>query len=368
MEPSSSTGDAAMPSLLAEMERVIAGIGRLNRQSAYAALEAVFGGLKAKYEALSEAEVAEFAELVHLVLLQFARGATIRVSGPRQLRALDVCLKYNDIYEVALHRAMEFLSRHLPDHLEKYSPRQYLRAALRILGKEYYQALRDSYHTDSIPEELATARDDEPGHTALAGPEELVRSDSGACSDEALTAAGPEVGNLPDRPHETAGGQVAEQQLFYNWYEGNLSRCELTRLYGLTMECVDRTILRVALRYEGGRHYGMVKWLIEMGEDGDIIWLLSKDMTAADVGQKVHRNQWVVYKHRDAIRRRFEVLGLTGAAGRAFCARLFALHTDSVEGERLPRPKRDWTPKPGLTGLGAGASGPGSRRRAKCVG
>ena len=134
------------------------------------------------------------------------------------------------------------------------------------------------------------------------------------------------------------------------------------------MERVDRTILRVASTYEGGRHYGMVKWLIEMGEDGDIIWLLSKDMTAADVGQKVHRNQWVVYKHRDAIRRRFEALGLTGADGRAFCARLFGLEPDSVDGERLARPERDWTPKPGPAGLSAGDSGPGPRRRAKCVG
>jgi hypothetical protein len=364
MEPSSS---AAVSPLLAEMDRVIAGVARLNRQSAFAALEAVFGGLKAKYEALSEAEISEFVELVHLVLLQFARGATIRVSGPKQLRPLDVCLKYNDVYEVALHRAMEFLSRNLPDHLEKYSPRQYLRAALRILGKEYYQALRDSYRTDSIPEESAMAGDEEPGSAALGRPEELVRTQSGACSDEELTAAGPEVGNPPDCLHEAAGGQVAEQQLFCNWYEGNLSRLELTRLYGLTMDRVDQILLRVARTYEGGRHYGMVKWLIDLGEDGDIIWLLSKDMTAADVGQKVHRNQWVVYKHRDAIRRRFEALGLTGAEGRAFCARLFGLETDSVDGERLPRSKRDWTPKPGLTGLGAGDSGLESRRRAKCV-
>ena len=48
-------------------------------------------------------------------------------------------------------------------------------------------------------------------------------------------------------------------------------------------------------------------------------------MTAADVGQKVQRTQWVVYKHRDAVLRRFKALRLTGDEGRAFCARLFGL-------------------------------------------
>lgn len=312
-----------MSPLLAEMDGVIAGIARLNRRSAFAALETVFGGLKARYEELTEPEVSEFVELVHLVLLQFARGATIRVSGPRQHQGLDVCLKYNDVYEAALHRTMEFLSRHLPDHLEKYSPQQYLRAALRELGKEYYQVLTDSYHTESIPEESAASTDDEAGATA--GPEEFLSGHDGVCPEEALTAVGPEGGCVPENSHEAADGQTWEQQMFCNWYEGNLSRCEMARLYGVSMDCVDRTLLRVGLAYEEGRHYGMIKWLIEMGEDGDIVWLLSKDMTAADVGQKVHRNQWVVYKHRDAVRRRLEVLRLSGDEGRAFCARLFGL-------------------------------------------
>jgi hypothetical protein len=96
----------------------------------------------------------------------------------------------------------------------------------------------------------------------------------------------------------------------------------------------------------------MVRWLVEMGEDGDIIWLLSKDMTAADVGQKVHRNQWVVYKHRDAVRRRFGALGLTGAEGRAFCARLFGLETDSVHREHFSQAAQDWAVKAGLLELG----------------
>ena len=124
-----------MSSLLAEMDQVIAGIAKLDRRSAYAALETVFGGLKASYETLSEAETSEYIELVHLVLLQFARGETIRVSGPNQVHELDVCLKYNDVYEAALYHAMEFLARNLFDHLEKYSPHQYLHAALRVLGK-----------------------------------------------------------------------------------------------------------------------------------------------------------------------------------------------------------------------------------------
>jgi len=50
MEPSSSTGGIAMSSLLAEMDRVIAGIAELNRRSAYAAIETAFGGIKAARE------------------------------------------------------------------------------------------------------------------------------------------------------------------------------------------------------------------------------------------------------------------------------------------------------------------------------
>jgi hypothetical protein len=342
-----------MSSLLAEMDRVISGIAKLDRRSAYTALETAFGRLKATHETLSEAETSEFIELVHLVLLQFARGETIRVSGPKQARELDVCLKYNDVYEAALYRAMEFLARNLFDHLEEYSSHQYLRAALRVLGKEYYRALTDSYRTDSIPEESATLREDELGTAVFAGPEA-----SGACSEEALTVVGPEEENPQAHLPEDVPGQKAEQQIFYNWHEGNLSRFELARLYGLTMDRVNQALLRVARTYEDGRHYGMVKWLVEMGEDGDIIWLLSKDMTAADVGQKVHRNQWVVYKHRDAVLRRFEALRLTGAEGRAFCARLFGLETDSVHGECFPQATRDWAVKVGLLELGTEAPAP----------
>ena len=261
MEPSSSTEGAGKSPLLAEMERVITGIAGLSRRSAYGALETVFAGLKATCETLSEAETSEFIELVHLVLLQFARGETIRVSGPAQARELDVCLKYNDVYEAALYHAMEFLTRNLFDHIEEYSPRQYLRAALRVLGKEYHRALMDSYHTDTIPEESATSSEDEPGASVFAGVEESL-SRAGVCSDEALTVVGPEEENPPAHLSEDAPGQETEQQMFDNWHEGNLSRYELTRLYGLTMDGVNQVLLRVARTYEDGRHYGMVKWLV----------------------------------------------------------------------------------------------------------
>jgi hypothetical protein len=345
MEPSSSTGDAAMSSLLAEMDQVIAGIAKLDRRSAYAALETVFGGLKASCETLSEAETSEYIELVHLVLLQFARGETIRVSGPNQVHELDVCLKYNDVYEAALYHAMEFLARNLFDHLEKYSPHQYLHAALRVLGKEYYRALKDSYHTDTIPEESAPSSEYEP-------------SPADARADEALTVAGPEQKNPPACVSEDGAELKTDQQMFYNWYEGNLSRFELTRLYGLTIDVVDQTLLRVARTYDGGRHYGMVKWLVELGEDGDIIWLLSKDMTAADVGQKVSRNKWVVYKHRDAVLRRFQALRLTGDDGRALCAKLFGLDGAPESGQNMPHATRDRALRVSLPALGIEAQVP----------
>jgi len=339
-----------MSSLLAEMDQVIAGIANLNRRSAYAALETIFGGLKASCETLSEAETSEFIELVHLVMLQFARGETIRVSGAHQACGLDVCLKYNDVYEAALYHAMEFLARNLFDHIEKYSPHQYLHAALRVLGKEYYRALKDSYHTDTIPEESAMPGEYEAGAAVCAGAEELLGRAGGA--EEELTVVGPEADTPPACLPEGLTGPQTEQQLFYNWYEGNLSRLELTRLYGLTMESVEQTLLRVARTYDGGRHYGMVKWLIELGEDGDIIWLLSKDMTAADVGQKIHRNQWVVYKHRDAVLRRFQTLGLTRDERRAYCAKLFGLDAGPADGECSPKVAKDRALRLSLPALG----------------
>jgi hypothetical protein len=347
-----------MSPLLAEMDQVIAGITRLNRRSAYAALETAFGGLKASFETLSEAETSEFIELVHLVLLVFARGETIRVSGPNHARALDVCLKYNDAYEAALYRAMEFLSRNLFDHLEEYSPHQYLRAALRGLGKEYYRALTDSYHTDRILEESPAPEENALDTAVLAGPEESAREAGGVCSEEALTVVGPEEQGPAVLLPGDAPDQELEQQIFYNWHEGNLSRLELARLYGLTMDRVNQVLLRVARTYEDGRHYGMVKWLTEMGEDGDIIWLLSKDMTAADVGQKVHRNQWVVYKHRDAVLKRFDAPRKMGAQGRAFCARLLGVGTGSVHEEDTPRVLRDWASELGLLEPGPEAQAP----------
>jgi hypothetical protein len=336
------------------MEQVIAGIAGLNRRSAYAALETVFGSLKAAHEKLSEAETSEFVELVHLVLLQFARSETIRVSGPTQARGLDVCLKYNDVYEAALYRAMEFLARNLFDHIEEYTPHQYLHAALRVLGKEYYRVLTDSYHTDSITEESPAWSDDEPGAAAFAEPDGSL-SRVGVCSEDALTVVGPEDVNPPVCLSDDLPGPQAEQQMFYNWHDGNLSRLELARLYGLTMDRVNQALLRVARTHENGRHYGMVKWLIEMGEDGDIIWLLSKGMTAADVGQKVHRNQWVVYKHRDAVLRRFKVLRLAGDEGRTFCARLFGLPAGRAHSTHFSQATRDCAANLGLVDPGTEA-------------
>jgi hypothetical protein len=81
-------------------------------------------------------------------------------------------------------------------------------------------------------------------------------------------------------------------------------------------------------------------------------------MTAADVGQKVHPNQWVVYKHRDAVLRRFEALRLAGDEGRAFCARLFGLQADPFVDEHIPQARLEWAVKVGLMELGTEAQAP----------
>jgi hypothetical protein len=65
-----------------------------------------------------------------------------------------------------------------------------------------------------------------------------------------------------------------------------------------------------------------------------------------------------VYKHRDAVRKRFAALRLMGDQGRAFCAMLFGLETDSVQGEHFPQAARDWAVKVGLTESGAEAQAP----------
>jgi hypothetical protein len=211
--------------------------------------------------------------------------------------------------------------------------------------------LTDSYHTDSIPDESAATQDDDASGPAAVRAEGSGCGYGGAGSSEALAVVGPERAVQPDAPDRDR----ADEQMFLNWYEGNLSRCELTRLYCLPMDGVDETLVRVARTYDDGRHYGMVKWLVEMGEDGDIIWLLSKDMTAADVGQKIQRNQWVVYKHRDAILKRLAALGLTGAEGRAVFARMLGMETGMSPAERAPEAGRRRAAPAGLAALSAQA-------------
>jgi hypothetical protein len=44
-----------------------------------------------------------------------------------------------------------------------------------------------------------------------------------------------------------------------------------------------------------------------------------------------------------------------GDEGRAFCATLFGLQTDSVHREHFPKATRDWAVKIGLTELGTEA-------------
>jgi len=56
--------------------------------------------------------------------------------------------------------------------------------------------------------------------------------------------------------------------------------------------------------------------------------------------------------------RRFKVLRLAGAEGRAFCARLFGLHAGADPGKHVPPASRDWAVKMGLMASGTEATAP----------
>ena len=108
-------------------------------------------------------------------------------------------------------------------------------------------------------------------------------------------------------------------ELFYDWFVGTLSRQELARLHGLTLPEVDAALLHASTRFEHGRLYPLVKWLIEQAEDGDIFLLFTKGLSGEQIGEKVGKTNWTVYKRLNNVRKRVEELRAAGGLQELRC-------------------------------------------------
>ena len=282
-----------MSALIRKMDRIIAQVGKLGRRAAFGALQEVFGLVKA-HEPLSETEVKRYFDLVTLVLLVYPRGMTIRISGAGQTAGIrEEYLRFDDNYEVALERTIDFLARNFLDHLEEYAPLEYLRACLRTLAKEY--GIARMRQNESVP----------VGDAA-----EPAESEDGTLVYENEPAQEEAPAYLKE--YEAVRDEKPDGELFYDWYVGTLSRRELAQLHGLTEDQIEVMILRTAANFEQGRLYPLVSWLIGLKEDGDILLLFSKGLTGEQIGQKVAKSHWLIYKRISGLRKRFEQMGDAG--------------------------------------------------------
>jgi hypothetical protein len=296
-----TTSTAPASRLLDRIDRLVAQVGRLGRREAFGALQDVFAEVKA-HPALSRSEVTRFMDLVTLILLVYPRGLRIRISGARQTgRVRETRLEFNEHYETALERTMAFLARNFLNHIDEYEPQQYVRAVLRELAKEYAREHDERSH--DVPVDAVLERVAPEGAAA------------GALEPQ------PDEAPVWLSDYDYIRTVQPDGALFYDWFVGTLSRQELVRLYGMTREQVDAALLRIARSaFERGRLYPLVSTLVRLAEDGDILWLSLKGLTGNQIGQKVAKSNWVVYKRLDLLRRRFARLREMGDAGRAFGA------------------------------------------------
>jgi len=305
-----------MNALIRKIDEVIAGIGKLGRREAFEALQTTFGIIK-ESGTLSEQELRRFMDMVTLVLFVYPRGMRIRISGPKQAaNAREEVLEFNDTYEAALGRTIEFLMRNFFDHLEEYDPQHYLRAALRALAKEYGRARAIQNETVAVDGLLERVAPDEDGVAASTDSAGRLASEGGlGLSGADADAERPEC----MQRYESLLDNKPDGTIFYDWFVGNLSRIELAQLHGLSVEQVNETILRVARSgFENGRLFPLVSSLLHLKEDGDILWLALKGLTGEQIGRKVAQTHWVVYKRLEALRRRFARLREMGRPGRDF--------------------------------------------------
>jgi hypothetical protein len=293
--------------LIEKTDKLIAGIGKLGRREAFESVQEVFGLIQQR-RTLSEPELKRFMDLVTLVLLVYPRGMRIRLSGARPgANAREERLDFNDNYEAALSRTIDFLARNFSTHVEEYTPLQYLRAALRELAKEYGRARtiqNESIEVDSISERVAL--DDEGGGEAR----------TNEPRPEAFSQLSTPV---PSPGYEYVLEYKPDGEIFYDWFVGNLSRRELAQLRHLSPEEVDQSILHIARsEFEHGRLYPLINSLVHLKVNGDILWLALKGLTGEQIGQKVALSHWAVYKRLGTMHRRFRRLRALGASGRAF--------------------------------------------------
>jgi hypothetical protein len=304
-------------SFIERIDQVIADVGNLSRREAFSALQDVFGAIRAQ-PGLSEAELKRFFDLVTLVFLVYPRGMTIRISGAKTGSIYEERLEFNDIYEAALDRTMDFLARNFLNHIEEYSPQQYLRAGLRTLAKEY--SLERAHRGQEVTVDSSW---DRTGEDEAASPErDLVQEEPPAWL----------------RAYDYVRESKPDGEIFHGWFVGNLSRPELARLYGMTVAQVNQVILRIARQgFEQGRLYPLVSSLVRLNENGDIFWLWLKGLTAQQIGEKVAKSHWVVYKRLEAVRRKFARLKGLGEPGRRFGAWFCGVSPELIQQEEVRR-------------------------------
>jgi hypothetical protein len=296
-------------SLIERIDQVIELIGKLGRREAFGALQEVFGVIKAQ-PGLSETEVKRFFDMVTLVLLVYPRGMTIRISGVGAGNICEERLDFNDVYEAALDRTMEFLARNLVTHIDEYEPQGYLRAALRALAKEYSRERAQRRESVTVDNYDDTVEDE------TVNPErDLVQEETPAWL----------------RAYDYVRDDKPDGEMFHSWFVGNLSRAELARLYGKTPAQVNTAILRIARQvFEQGRLYPLVASLVRLNDNGDIFWLWLKGLTAQQIGEKVAKSHWVVYKRLETMRRKFARLKSLGDPGRRFGAWLCGVSPELI--------------------------------------
>jgi hypothetical protein len=196
------------------------------------------------------------------------------------------------------------------NHIDEYAPQAYLRAALRALAKEYARERaqrRESVTVDNYDDSV----DDE-----TVNPErDLVQEETPAWL----------------QAYDYVRDDKPDGEMFHGWFVGNLCRAELARLYDKTPAQVNAAILRIARQtFEQGRLYPLVASLVRLDDNGDIFWLWLKGLTARQIGEKVAKSHWVVYKRLEAMRRKFARLKSLGDPGRRFGAWLCGVNPELI--------------------------------------